>query len=170
MRPRRSRLARRLLAIAVIALAVEGCTFIVAGAAGGAAVGAIASPLPDTSASPHVVGAAVHVEFVTPRPRIAARGADSLALGPVRYATGRVVMHRGDSLWIRVTELRADHARPAYYARHRAPVLGLETASEARVRVISRVPEVAETAWTGAAVSALFGLIATVIALSQLES
>jgi hypothetical protein len=146
------RTTRLLALLLLLPLSLGGCLLaagvpLVAAGAGAASAGAT----PDTSRSLHRVGAALTIEFASPREiagPVPGRG-DSVRVAGVTLVTGRVEATRGDTMWLAVAELRSERRGRVPFGRGREPLLALP-AMRRRSSVARWAPRSASSpSWSG---------------------
>lgn len=150
------------LAILVFSLAPTGCMVLLAGAAGGAAVGATASGVAANRAAgtdPGGAGASVAVAFAPARDVALVGGvsgtrAETTWVRGAISLLGHVTATRGDTLRLAVSEGRG-MAGVATFPANWEPTIEVVPGPGAAVRVLSRAP----VATNNAAVGALLGAV-----------
>jgi hypothetical protein len=141
----------RHLVLALLLPALGGCYYFAAGAVLGAGLGAASTPRPLPTSSTYPPGAALYLDFATPRhvTVILPGERDTLRVDDVRRVIGTLHSSRADTLFIAITELRRAQGPPHAFAARNAPVLPIPPSMPARVHVIAKNGAVAQRAIVG---------------------
>lgn len=161
----------RLAATVLLAVVPCGCMAVVAGAAGGAAVGMAAGDAAVRHDSTRYGGASVAVAFAPARDVAlvgAARGDTSWVRSAVSVL-GRVTETRGDTLRLAVSEGRGTDGA-ATFPGGREPVTEVVPGPGVAVRVISRAPTQTDAAFTGAFLGTVLAFVAALVAVTLMCS